>query len=661
MGNAFIHKATLTGALAMAAALILVFGLPLSAAAKSYVYDAIDITATVNPDTSVDIRERQTYSFDGSFSRGWRSIPMDDISDITDVRVIDGRTGEAFTYVDNRQGQGDPDSRGTFTTFRRDGDFIIEWYYTAEDTKRTWILEYTVHGTVSFYDDHDEFFWDLYTDYDVPVHESSISVQLPGDVPPSELTSTAYTEPDSIPHTRVVESGAASYEFGTASPNAAVSAAVGFPKDVVDASKYWWWFAGRYIGVLAAPIILIVALLIGFGWWLYTEKIRAGTGTIVPRYEPPHKFPPAMAEVLVNEETSERTWPATFVDLAVRGYVTIKEEGRSWWHIFKMTGLVGTPFLVFAVLAAFVWVSDTGLTTFFVILIIIVLLIRGFSMYKVIKRAFTARDYSVKRTDQPAGDELMTYEKDFLDAIFDDRFTNDSGAFSTADLRTSTKKKEFSEAMEEVKEQLMKDVGTETGAYVTPPKYDKYADAVLTIGGWATVFGLGFAALMSSDYSFWFQIMILVVTIILVATGLIIFILFETRLSQRGSKMRDEWLGFKMYLETAERYRLQNLTPDTFQAHLPYAMIFEIEEKWASAFKDISMQSPGWYQGSGTSGSGMGASSGGGFSAAGFSSSFASGLSASFASSGGGSAGGGAAGGGGGAGGGAGGGGGGAA
>ncbi len=101
-----------------------------------------------------------------------------------------------------------------------------------------------------------------------------------------------------------------------------------------------------------------------------------------------------------------------------------------------------------------------------------------------------------------------------------------------------------------------------------------------------------------------------------------------------------------MYLETAERYRLENLTPETFEKFLPYAIIFGVEKNWGKAFAGMEMAPPNWYVGS--------AVSSGGFSAPSFSSSFSASFASSSTSSGGGGAsgGGGSAGGGGGGGGG---------
>lgn len=66
-----------------------------------------------------------------------------------------------------------------------------------------------------------------------------------------------------------------------------------------------------------------------------------------------------------------------------------------------------------------------------------------------------------------------------------------------------------------------------------------------------------------------------------------------------GSEVFHKVLGFKMYMETAEKYRVQNLTPETFEKFLSYAIVFGIEKQWADKFKDIYKGKPDWYEGGG--------------------------------------------------------------
>lgn len=82
--------------------------------------------------------------------------------------------------------------------------------------------------------------------------------------------------------------------------------------------------------------------------------------------------------------------------------------------------------------------------------------------------------------------------------------------------------------------------------------------------------------------------------------GFLIAAKFMPAKTEEGSKVFAEILGFKMYLHTAERYRLQKLGPDEFEKYLSYAVVFGIEKEWAKKFEGIYDRHPDWYEGSST-------------------------------------------------------------
>jgi uncharacterized membrane protein YgcG len=84
------------------------------------------------------------------------------------------------------------------------------------------------------------------------------------------------------------------------------------------------------------------------------------------------------------------------------------------------------------------------------------------------------------------------------------------------------------------------------------------------------------------------------------------------RPTMRGRKVLDEMLGFKDYLEVAERDELNlrnppDKTPELFESYLPYALALGVDQQWAekfaSVFASINESSsvtyqPSWYSGS---------------------------------------------------------------
>ena len=68
-----------------------------------------------------------------------------------------------------------------------------------------------------------------------------------------------------------------------------------------------------------------------------------------------------------------------------------------------------------------------------------------------------------------------------------------------------------------------------------------------------------------------------------------------------GALVKDQILGFKMYLTVAEKDRLKfhnapEKRPETFEKFLPFAIALGVEKQWAEQFKDIALEQPQWYQ-----------------------------------------------------------------
>lgn len=90
----------------------------------------------------------------------------------------------------------------------------------------------------------------------------------------------------------------------------------------------------------------------------------------------------------------------------------------------------------------------------------------------------------------------------------------------------------------------------------------------------------------------------------LIFSGVIFLIFgftFDIR-SIKGNEMYHNLLGLKMYINTAEKRRIEFHNDPVkfngiFEKLLPYAMIFNLEKKWAKEFEDLYTQQPDWYQG----------------------------------------------------------------
>lgn len=67
-----------------------------------------------------------------------------------------------------------------------------------------------------------------------------------------------------------------------------------------------------------------------------------------------------------------------------------------------------------------------------------------------------------------------------------------------------------------------------------------------------------------------------------------------------GSQILGKIKGFKNFLETAEKSRLEAMVmqnPSYFYDILPYTYVLGVSDKWISKFESIAMQAPSWYEG----------------------------------------------------------------
>ena len=67
----------------------------------------------------------------------------------------------------------------------------------------------------------------------------------------------------------------------------------------------------------------------------------------------------------------------------------------------------------------------------------------------------------------------------------------------------------------------------------------------------------------------------------------------------RGSELLGRLLGFKNFLERAEKDRIEKLVeanPSYFYDVLPYTYVLGVTDKWAKNFEDLAVQPPNWYR-----------------------------------------------------------------
>ncbi len=70
--------------------------------------------------------------------------------------------------------------------------------------------------------------------------------------------------------------------------------------------------------------------------------------------------------------------------------------------------------------------------------------------------------------------------------------------------------------------------------------------------------------------------------------------------SEQGNKWYGQLLGFKNFIDKAEKDRLScwcEQNPSYFYNVLPYAYVLGVTDKWAKNFESIGIQPPMWLSG----------------------------------------------------------------
>jgi hypothetical protein len=124
---------------------------------RSFLWDRVDVTVTLQEDSTLHVTEQDRAIFSGGpFRRGFRDIRLARIESIDRIVVasVNGNALQPLRYV--APDAFSMDVPNTFT-FRRMGPIIrIEWSFPATTSRtRTFQLDYDAHGALRVYPDHD--------------------------------------------------------------------------------------------------------------------------------------------------------------------------------------------------------------------------------------------------------------------------------------------------------------------------------------------------------------------------------------------------------------------------------------------------------------------------------------------------------------------------
>lgn len=309
---------------------ILVVLTPGKAIGYGYNWDipSFNTDITVREDGSFLVKETIVADFSRESHHGiFRTIPVQyrDANDHTlklryNVVSVEDENGNDWWYETSRDGDylkvktGDPDR------------------YLQEPA--TFIITYEIQRAVSFqFDDHDEVYWNATGDeWEVSILESSAAIHLPASVSAEDLRATCFTGAYGSNTQECefrIEGNSIYYESLRAfAPYEGLTIVAGFPKGVVEqasfAQQLIWFFTDNWPYLI--PFITFFTLL--YLWYTRGKDPATNRDTVMPHYEAPEDITPAEAGTLIDEKVDMHDLSSTIVDMAVRGYLKIKETKK---------------------------------------------------------------------------------------------------------------------------------------------------------------------------------------------------------------------------------------------------------------------------------------------------------------------------------------------
>jgi hypothetical protein len=523
-------------ALALIATVLLAPTFQVQAQSKTLVWDRYDVSLSIQSNGDLRVVEHQQIHFtSGTFTHGYRVIPLDKTGGISDVSISEpgGQTYQLASYG------GTP---YTFTAQQSGGNIEIYWYFPQlSDTTRAYDIAYTVHGGLRIYDSGDKLQWiAIDNQRDFPIEEASTTVFLPAGAQFMTIDSAGVNtqwrqSSDGTSVTFVADNGMSASDR--------MEIGVEFTHGIIPANPPAWQASvdqaesyDRTIRPILNLLVGLVAVLLALGgplgaYLLWYTRGRDPNVRDVPEYitEPPDELPPGILGTLIDERADMQDVVASIVDLARRGYMTIEESETQGF-----LGLGSSDFV-------FHKVND---------------------------------DYS----------ELNDYEREIMHGIFTGHKT---------ERELSDLKNKFYTRLPDIQKGLYKQLVSH-GFFKASPDRTRKVWIGIGIAVLAIAFVSGFILFPLATYAG----ALVCLPLALGVSGIAALVSgnFMPAKTRAGAEATARWKAFKTFLERIDQLKDIEQSTDLFERYLPYAIAFGMNQSWVHKFSKIAdAPAPGWY------------------------------------------------------------------
>lgn len=576
---------------------------PASAQTRVYSIDNLRAEVEINQDSSVTISEKLSYTFDGAFNGMFREITLRDRGNeqICENSLTAQCAGFEYINIDKVLVNGEEVDEGRYEISEvSDGindRLRVQYEFDGapvdlDNEQYTFEVQYTLLGAIGFTDEYALFYWNaIFEDRDVDIRSTDIVISYPGPVSLEEDQSRV--EPlFSVDYNVERESASQiNYSVGNIEPFNTFTLLQKINLDDISEPAS--------LNIMPSPeeqTLTYEQFTIEIEGTQLVEGIPAGDAELefssLNFYSQSYDLDLESGEVRDLEVNLERTPLGTVV----------------LFTIIFFNLLCCCLALLSPLFALFIWyargrdakndkaivpqfappedmktymlgsIKDEKVDNKDITATIIDLAYRGHILIiEEEKKFLQSQDFTLKKLDTP--DQLDEVEKDVMDMIFG----------KETEVKLSSLKEKAYLDLKDIRNDIYKQM-VDVGYFENQPQ--NVRNAWLGVG--MAVFFIGIGAGVGLTF---LGIFTAVVSAALLGISIMIVSRFMPAKTELGAETLRNVRGFKMYLETAEKYTLQNLTPETFEKYLSYAIVFGVEEEWAKKFEDLYEGSPDWYQG----------------------------------------------------------------
>jgi len=203
--------------------------------------------------------------------------------------------------------------------------------------RHVYTLTYTTNRQLGFFKDHDELFWNVTgLGWGFPVQHASATVHLPAAIPADQVNLSGYTGRQGSRETNLTTATEDSAFQFTATrsfpPREGLTILLTWPKGYLAEPTFaeklaFFYNDNRDVLFLTAGFLgILLYYLIA---WNAVGRDPA-RGVIMALYEPPQNLSPAGMRYLLRMGFDNKTFAAAILDMAVRGFLTIKQQAGSY-------------------------------------------------------------------------------------------------------------------------------------------------------------------------------------------------------------------------------------------------------------------------------------------------------------------------------------------